>query len=90
MLKKLFSSEARILLMNRFLLHPDQEFYLRQLAAQFNLSPRAVSLELQNLESIGLISKRVSGKQHYYSVDIKHPKTYLCANIITTAPSLYQ
>ena len=73
MLKNLFSSEARIILLNQFLMHPDQEFYLRQLSNRFELSPRAVSLELKNLESIELITKRISGKQHYYAANKQHP-----------------
>jgi predicted transcriptional regulator len=64
MLKKLFSSEVRILLLNIFLMNPDSEYYLRELAEKFNVSPRHISLELQNLKNIDLIKKRISGKQH--------------------------
>jgi len=81
MLKKLFSSEARVLLLNLFLMHPGKEFYLRELSSKFKLSPRAVSLELKNLKSIELIQKRVSGKQHYYSVNINHPLFHDLQNI---------
>lgn len=73
MLKNLFSSETRILLLNQFLMNPDKEFYLRQISTIFKLSPRQVSLELQNLEKIDLIRKRISGKQHYYSINKQHP-----------------
>jgi predicted nucleotidyltransferase len=73
LLKNLFSSEVRILLLNQFLLNENSEFYLRQLSKQFNLSPRQVSLELQNLQKIGLIKKRVSGNLHNFSVNKKHP-----------------
>ncbi len=72
MLKNLFSSETRIALLNRFLMHPGDEFYLRQLSGHFGLSPRLVSLELQNLQSIGLLKKRVSGNQHYYTINQQH------------------
>lgn len=73
MLKNLFSSEVRILLLNQFLLNEDSEFYLRQLSNQFSLSPRQVSLELQNLQKIGLIKKRVSGNLHNFSINKQHP-----------------
>lgn len=73
MLKNLFSSETRILLLNQFLMNPDKEFYLRQISTNFELSPRQVSLELQNLEKIDLIRKRISGNQHYYSINSQHP-----------------
>ena len=76
MLKNLFSSEVRILLLNQFLLNENSEFYLRQLSNRFNLSPRQVSLELQNLQKIGLIKKRVSGNLHNFSVNKKHPIFY--------------
>ena len=49
MLKNLFSSKVRIRILNIFLLNPDSEFYLRELSTKFNISPRHVSLELQNL-----------------------------------------
>jgi predicted nucleotidyltransferase len=73
MLKNLFSSEVRILLLNRFLMNEDREFYLRQLSGDFNLSPRHVSLELQNLKKIGLITKRISGNLHYFTINRQHP-----------------
>lgn len=72
MLKNLFSSETRILLLTQFLLNPDEEYYLRQISGKFGLSPRQVSLELQNLEKIDLITKRISGKQHYFTINKHH------------------
>lgn len=73
MLKNLFSSEVRILLLKQFLLNEDSEFYLRQLSNHFHLSPRQVSLELQNLHKIGLIKKRISGNLHNFSINRQHP-----------------
>ncbi|NVM04473.1 MAG: nucleotidyltransferase domain-containing protein [Candidatus Helarchaeota archaeon] len=81
MLKKLFGSEVRIKLLNQFLMHADQEFYLRELSNHFNISPRSVSMELTNLESMGLIRKRISGNQHYYSSNIQHPLFHDLKNI---------
>ncbi len=54
-------------------MHPGEEFYLREIANLFNLSPRQVNLELKNLQSIGLLKKRISGNQHYYSINEQHP-----------------
>jgi predicted nucleotidyltransferase len=73
MLKELFSSQIRILLLNTFLMNSDSEYYLRELAEKFKVSPRHISLELQNLKNIELIKKRISGKQHYYTVNKNHP-----------------
>ncbi len=72
MLKNLFSSETRILLLTQFLMNPEKEFYLRQISTKFGLSPRQVSLELQNLEKIDLIKKRISGNQHYFCINKQH------------------
>jgi predicted nucleotidyltransferase/predicted transcriptional regulator len=88
MLKKLFGSEVRIKLLSQFLMHPDQEFYLRELSNHFSISPRSVSLELSNLESIGLISKRISGYHHYYSANVQHPLYHDLKNIFTKTISL--
>jgi predicted nucleotidyltransferase len=73
MLKNLFTSEVRILLLSRFLMNEDREFYLRQLSSHFNLSPRHVSLELKNLQNIGIINKRIAGNLHYYNINRRHP-----------------
>ena len=72
MIKKLFGSEIRVKLLNRFLMNPDKEFYLRELSNSLNISPRSVSIELSNLEKIGLIKKRISGNHHYYSANTQH------------------
>lgn len=69
MLKKLFGSQIRVDVLNSFLMHPDEEFYIRQLINQLDANPRAVNRELNNLASLGLIKKRISGKQHYFSID---------------------
>ncbi len=73
MLKQLFSSQIRVDLLAVFFMHPGEEFYLRQLVAMLQCSPRSISLELGNLYTIGLVHKRVSGKQHYYSINQAHP-----------------
>jgi len=72
MLKNLISSQTRILLLKKFLLNPDREFYLRELSSYFKISPRSVSLELQNLEQIGLIQRNVHGKNHFFHVNKNH------------------
>lgn len=72
MLKALFSSQVRIDLLATLLMHPDEEFYLRELAAKLNSSPRSIHVELRNLEKIRLLQKRISGKQHYYRINRQH------------------
>jgi len=72
MLKALFSSQVRIDLLSTLLMHPDEEFYLRELAANLHNSPRSIHVELRNLEKISLLQKRISGKQHYYRINRQH------------------
>jgi predicted nucleotidyltransferase len=72
-LKNLFSSQVRIDLLSTLLMHPDEEFYLRELAVKLDSSPRSINVELRNLEKIKLILKRISGKQHYYRINLQHP-----------------
>ena len=69
MLKNLFGSQVRVDLLAFFLTHPGEEFYVRQLIKKLNANPRAVNRELINLHTIGLIRKRISGKQHYFSIN---------------------
>lgn len=73
MLKNLFSSQVRIDLLSTLLMHPDEEYYLRELAVKLSSSPRSIHLELRNLEKIDLLLKRISGKQHYYRINLQHP-----------------
>lgn len=55
MLENLFSSSARVKILNTFLLNPDKQYYIRQLARDLDLQVNAVRRELDNLEKIGLI-----------------------------------
>ena len=88
MLKNLLTSKVRIELLNILFLFQDEEFYLRQLVQKINCSPRSVNLELRNLESIHLVSKRVSGKQHYYRINQQHPLFYDLRNIFLKTTGL--
>jgi len=72
MLKTLFGSQIRVDLLNFFLMHPEEEFYVRQLITDLNANPRAVNRELNNLYDLGVITKRISGKQHYFAINQKH------------------
>jgi len=57
MLKALFSSQVRIDLLSTLLMHPNVEFYLQELAAKSNSSPRYIHVKLRNLENISLLQK---------------------------------
>jgi predicted nucleotidyltransferase len=72
MIEKLFTSATRIVLLSEFLLNPERELYLRQICSRHALAPRSVSLELANLESIGLITRRPAGKAIFYVANRNH------------------
>lgn len=72
MLKNLFGSQIRVDLLNLFFMHPGEEFYMRQIIKDLTANPRAVSRELNNLQDMEFVNKRISGKQHYFSINQKH------------------
>jgi len=73
MLNKIVGSEARVKILNAFLIEPDKHHYLRQLARDLDLQVNSVRRELNNLEELGLINivdKEASGKEKkYYGVN---------------------
>lgn len=56
MIEKLFGSQTRAKLLKTFLLNPEKEYYIRQLARDFNLQLNSVRRELENLEKLGLLT----------------------------------
>lgn len=73
MLENLFSSKARVKILNTFLLQEDKVFYIRQLARDLGLQVNAVRRELENLEKIGLIIlDEKSSKNRKSARDIKY------------------
>lgn len=56
MLAKLFGSMARVKILKLFLLNPDSSYYIRQVSRHLNLQLNAVRRELENLETIGLLT----------------------------------
>lgn len=74
MLNKIVGSEARVKILNAFLIEPEKHHYLRQLARDLDLQVNSVRRELNNLEELGLIvvidKDLVSSKEKkYYGVN---------------------
>jgi predicted nucleotidyltransferase len=67
--QELFSSQARVSIMNLFLLNPDDRYYLRQVASLTGQPVRAAERELPKLEAIGLLDHTVEGNRKYYQVN---------------------
>ncbi len=73
MLKAIFGSAARVSVLGRLLLHPDEELHLRDIAAQTGLAPRSVQLEVDRLTKIELLDERRSGNRRYIRANQTHP-----------------
>jgi len=73
MLENLFSSTARVKILNTFLLNSDKRYYIRQLARDLDLQVNAVRRELDNLAKIDLIKEDENSSKNRKSVrDIKY------------------
>lgn len=71
MLKRLFTSKARIKLLETFLLNPDAEFFIRELTRKLTEQINSVRRELGNLKKLGLLRSRFKNRKKYYVVN-KH------------------
>ena len=69
MLKRLFTSKARIKLLETFLLNPDGEFFIRELTRKLNEQINSVRRELGNLKSMGLLRSRFKNRKKFYVVN---------------------
>jgi hypothetical protein len=52
MLKSLFTSSVRVKLFKHFFLHPNDEFFIRQLTRDLNEQVNAIRRELENWKKI--------------------------------------
>ena len=59
MLNKLFGSTARVKILKLFLLHPNEKYYIRQLARDLSLQLNSVRRELDNLETFGILTSNL-------------------------------
>jgi hypothetical protein len=71
MLKRLFTSMARIKLLEVFLLNPDGEFFIRELTRKLDEQINSIRRELGNLKAMGLLRSRMKNRKKYYVVN-KH------------------
>lgn len=72
-LKALFSSQTRVKLLSTFLLHPEEEYYIRELTRLLNEQINSIRRELENLRRIGLVRARHRNRKKYYRVDPEFP-----------------
>lgn len=87
LLKHLFTSNARVKLLNLFLLNPDDEFFIRELTRKLNEQINSVRRELDNLKKIGLLKSKARNRKKYYQVDTNFLLYNELKSIVTKAGS---
>lgn len=68
-LKSLFSSATRVKLLSTFLLHPEQEYFIRELTRLLDEQINSIRRELENLKRIGLVKSRNKNRRKYFRMD---------------------
>ena len=68
-LKALFSSQTRVKLLSTFLLHPEEEYFIRELTRLLSEQINSIRRELENLRRVGLVKARHKNRKKYYRVD---------------------
>lgn len=73
MIETLISSKTRIKLLLKFFLNSHTTAYLRSLQTEFGESTNAIRLELNRLESAGMLNSRLDGNKKIFQANDKHP-----------------
>jgi predicted nucleotidyltransferase len=60
---------TRAAVLATLLLHPDRQWYFRDLAKQLGLRPSSLTRELRNLTAAGILRRRQEGNRVYYQAD---------------------
>ncbi len=68
-LKAMFSSQTRVKLLSVFLLHPEEEYFIRQLTRLLGEQINSIRRELENLRRIGLVKARHRNRKKFYKTD---------------------
>ena len=73
MLNSLITSKTRLKLLLKFFLNKDTRSYLRNLESEFGESTNAIRIELNRLESAGLLNAELSGNKKIFQANTAHP-----------------
>jgi predicted nucleotidyltransferase len=73
MIETLISSKTRIKLLLKFFLNSNTTSYLRGLEADFGESTNAIRLELNRLESAGMLTSFIQGNKRLFKANTEHP-----------------
>jgi hypothetical protein len=72
-LDTLITSKTRVKLLLKFFLNPEMRAYLRGLSEEFGDSTNSIRLELNRLESAGMLVSEESGARKVYRANTEHP-----------------
>jgi len=72
-LAELFPNPALVSVLSLFLLHPEEEFYQRNIAETTGNALLQVQRALKRIERAGLVTKTRRGNMVYYKADRMHP-----------------
>jgi predicted nucleotidyltransferase len=70
--------------------HPDETFFVRQIARHAGTSVGTVQRELETLSRLGLIERSVSGRQVYYKANGNHPVFAELSSLIAKTVGVFQ
>ena len=73
MLDTLITSKTRIKLLLKFFLNSSSRAYLRNLESEFGESTNAIRLELNKLETAGLLKTELKGNKKVFRANTGHP-----------------
>lgn len=82
MIDALISSKTRIKLLLKFFLNSHATAYLRSLESEFGESSNGIRLELNRLESAGLLTSESEGNKKIYRANTSHPLFSEIHNIV--------
>lgn len=68
-LEHLFRSRAQILILKLLFLNSTKEFHMNDIARRVEIAPSTVSKEMPQLQTIGLVSRRVQGPLVFYKIN---------------------
>lgn len=69
MLKSFFGSKTRVKLLGLFLLHPQNEYFIRELTRTLKEQINSVRRELDNLKKVGLLKTYTKNRKKYYKIN---------------------
>lgn len=90
MLEHLFSSRTRVKLLKKFVLNPQDKYYVRELTRDINERINSVRRELDNLAKLGLLITFNQNQKKYYQANTDFLLFAELSSLLTKAQSLLE